>query len=182
MSSLTIALEQLAAIKAGAERAFRTVDYDWAGGASLKGMFVYPGFTHGIANIDALVDFLDRSLVDYSIPSTEVTAACKPGPLNLTNEGAVAALLKSALTETGDADAVAYAPAIPLFVEMSASSETMLSFMELGLSRITARLLQDRAVHRDPDTPPARRWIDCHSSLVEQLLTAYRREIVVATG
>src|SRR5215207_4609614 len=92
MSSLASALEQLTTTKAGFERVFRMIDYDWADGTPLKGMFVYPGFTHGVADIDALVDFLDRSLFDYCVPRTEVAAVFKPGSLILVDEDAVAAL------------------------------------------------------------------------------------------
>jgi hypothetical protein len=72
MQTLSEALEELAATHNGFERVFRTIEFDWSEGKPLKGMFVYPGFDHAQVNIDALVDFLDRCLVDYCIPRTEV--------------------------------------------------------------------------------------------------------------
>jgi hypothetical protein len=86
LDTLAKALENLAATSAGFERVIRTVEFDWSDGAPSVGRFVYPGFVHGAPNIDALVDFLDRSLVQYCIPRSEVNDLCDPAKLGSTPE------------------------------------------------------------------------------------------------
>jgi hypothetical protein len=78
MATLAEALEQLAATPAGFEHVFKTVEFDWSEGAPLKGVFAYPSFNYTQVDVDAVVDFLDRCLVDYCIPRTEVAAVCPP--------------------------------------------------------------------------------------------------------
>lgn len=59
--------------------------------------------------------------------------------------GCYNSVLRQVLVEIGEHRAATHIPAIPLFLEVGASSETMLSLIDLGLSRISARLLQQRA-------------------------------------
>lgn len=68
-------------------------------------------------------------------------------------------VLRQVLMETGNANAAAHIPAIPLFLEVGASSGTMLSLIDLGLSRISARLLQSRAADYDMDADTALAWL-----------------------
>jgi hypothetical protein len=78
LPTLAEALDQLAATSAGFDRVFRTIDYAWTEGAPLRGKFVYPAFTAGAVDVDAVVDFLDRCLVDYCIPRSEIAALSPP--------------------------------------------------------------------------------------------------------
>jgi len=73
-------------------------------------------------------------------------------------------------------------PAIPLYLEMGASSETMLSFMELGLSRITAKLLLDSAADRFMSSADALRWLRFRRSTWERLPAACQREVLAVVG
>ena len=69
------------------------------------------------------------------------------------------AVLKLVLNEIGQPDLIEHVAAIPLYLEMGASSGTMLSFMEMGLSRITGRLLQDQAADRFMGVSAAQQWL-----------------------
>lgn len=73
--------------------------------------------------------------------------------------GCYNALLRHVLLELGHTREATHIPPIPLFLELGASSETMLSFIDLGLSRIAARLLQTRAANFTMDRTTAERWI-----------------------
>jgi hypothetical protein len=73
--------------------------------------------------------------------------------------GCYNAVLRQVLVETGDERSAKHIPAIPLFLEVGASSVTMLSFIDLGLSRISARLLQQRAANYAMDRDTALAWI-----------------------
>lgn len=68
-------------------------------------------------------------------------------------------VLRQVLLETGHIREAEHIPAIPLFLEVGASSTTMLSFINLGLSRITARLLQSRAASYQMDLETALAWL-----------------------
>jgi hypothetical protein len=69
------------------------------------------------------------------------------------------AILQQALEDSGHADIVAHLPALPLYLELGASSRTMISFLQLGLSRISARKLTDKTVDRDMEKSNAVRWL-----------------------
>ncbi len=73
--------------------------------------------------------------------------------------GCYNAVLRQVLLELGHTREAAHIPPIPLFLEVGASSVTMLSFIDLGLSRISARLLQTRAANFSMDRATAERWI-----------------------
>lgn len=67
--------------------------------------------------------------------------------------------LRRVLHDMGNQAAAERIPAIPLFLEMGASSKTMVSFIELGLSRISADLLQRASSNYDMDLERARNWL-----------------------
>jgi hypothetical protein len=68
-------------------------------------------------------------------------------------------LLALAYQEEGIVDGVATIQSIPLFLELGASDRTMISFMELGVSRATAVELARRVRKRDMDPGEALRWL-----------------------
>ncbi|MBA4087554.1 MAG: hypothetical protein C0491_07105 [Novosphingobium sp.] len=73
--------------------------------------------------------------------------------------GCYNSVLREVLLQIGEHRAAAHIPAIPLFLEVGASSETMLSLIDLGLSRISARLLQQRAANYSMDRETALAWL-----------------------
>lgn len=73
--------------------------------------------------------------------------------------GCYNSVLRQVLLETGNSRAAEHIPPIPLFLEVGASSGTMLSFIDLGLSRISARLLQSRAADFDMNRDTALAWL-----------------------
>lgn len=73
-------------------------------------------------------------------------------------------------------------PAIPLYLEMGASSETMLSFMDLGLSRITANLLLSSASDQFMDSVRAKEWLRMRPAVVQRLPAACMREVTELLG
>lgn len=52
-------------------------------------------------------------------------------------------ILIAALIKTNNEDLISTIPNIPLYLELGASAETMINFMELGLSRTTSKVLLD---------------------------------------
>ncbi|MBN2971773.1 DEAD/DEAH box helicase [Roseomonas aeriglobus] len=68
-------------------------------------------------------------------------------------------VLRQVLIELGETHAATHIPAIPLFLEVGASSGTMLTFIDLGLSRISARLLQSKATNYDMNPEQALDWL-----------------------
>jgi len=67
-------------------------------------------------------------------------------------------LLARALTEKGHGYLVARIAPIPMYLEVGASSKTMISFIGLGLSRISARRLSEKAVHQNMEPAEAKAW------------------------
>jgi hypothetical protein len=67
-------------------------------------------------------------------------------------------LLARALTGKGYGHLVARIVPIPMYLEVGASSKTMISFIGLGLSRISARRLSEKAVHQNMDPAEAKAW------------------------
>jgi hypothetical protein len=92
------------------------------------------------------------------------------------------AVLKFVFNEINRSDLVEHIPAIPLYLEMGASSVTMLSFMEMGLSRITGRLLQDQAADSFMNVSNAQRWLGRNSRALDRLPAACRREVGALAG
>jgi hypothetical protein len=69
------------------------------------------------------------------------------------------AVLQFALEESENAEFVASIPAIPVYLEVGACTPTMMSFMELGISRYTAAKLHLRPARFDLSAQGAREWL-----------------------
>ncbi len=68
-------------------------------------------------------------------------------------------LLEYALRACGMERFASSIPALPLFLEVGASSRTMISLMSLGLSRVTASRLADETLEQDLEPSAARQWL-----------------------
>ena len=68
-------------------------------------------------------------------------------------------LLKLALIQMGHEEKTERIPAIPLYLELGACSDTMVSLIGLGLSRITASILADKSVNKDMDRSGVVNWL-----------------------
>ena len=68
-------------------------------------------------------------------------------------------LLQYALHQTGNGNLVSRIPSIPLYLELGASSGTMVSLIGLGLSRTTSGILAEKAVNKEMDTHSAEAWL-----------------------
>jgi len=68
-------------------------------------------------------------------------------------------LLVVALQRTGFEEFVSTIPDIPLFLEMGASSGSMINLMGLGLSRTTAEELNDYVTDKDMSVSQAKDWL-----------------------
>jgi superfamily II DNA/RNA helicase len=73
--------------------------------------------------------------------------------------GCYSNLLVYALENGGLSDLVSSIPALPLYLEVGASDKTMISFISLGLSRVTAMKLNEQAARKDMDLSAAREWL-----------------------
>lgn len=73
--------------------------------------------------------------------------------------GCYNALLIHALKETSNQDLVASIPSIPVYLEVGASDRTMISFIALGLSRVTAMKLNEASLRKDLDEAGALQWL-----------------------
>jgi hypothetical protein len=73
--------------------------------------------------------------------------------------GCYNALLAHALLSAGYSDVVSSIPALPLYLEIGASDKTMISFIALGLSRVTAMKLNELSARKDLDVPGALEWL-----------------------
>lgn len=68
-------------------------------------------------------------------------------------------LLVHALESAGLYDLVSSIPSLPLFLEVGACDKTMISFISLGLSRVTATKLNEISARKDFDPAEARGWL-----------------------
>lgn len=68
-------------------------------------------------------------------------------------------LLVHALTASGMASLATSIPSLPLYLEVGASDKTMISFISLGLSRVTAMKLNDLSARKDLDIAGALQWL-----------------------
>lgn len=68
-------------------------------------------------------------------------------------------LLDHALRQCGMEKFTTSIPALPLFLEVGASSRTMISLMSLGLSRVTASRLAEETLNKDLELGAARQWL-----------------------
>ena len=50
-------------------------------------------------------------------------------------------------------------PPLPLYLEVGASDQTMISFLNLGLSRVTAAILNDASADKGMTVSEARDWL-----------------------
>ena len=73
--------------------------------------------------------------------------------------GCYSALLVYALESAGLVDMVSSIPSLPLYLEIGASDKTMISFISLGLSRVTAMKLNELSARKDLDTAGALQWL-----------------------
>jgi hypothetical protein len=69
------------------------------------------------------------------------------------------AILAYALMEVGLGDTVRSIPAVQVFLELGASDRTMVSLMELGLSRVVAFRLNEISSNKNMDMEEARHWL-----------------------
>ncbi|PZQ11848.1 MAG: hypothetical protein DI565_16795 [Ancylobacter novellus] len=86
--------------------------------------------------------------------------------------------LRRVLQDMGKHAAAERIPAIPLFLEVGASSKTMVSFIELGLSRISSSLLQKSASNYDMDPERAKDWLRRNDPTALDLPAACVREVL----
>lgn len=68
-------------------------------------------------------------------------------------------LLAFALRSADHADIASSIPSLPLYLELGASDKTMISFISLGLSRVTAMKLNELSARKDLDVAEALRWL-----------------------
>lgn len=68
-------------------------------------------------------------------------------------------VLKAALNATGHTTYVARIPALTLYLELGAASQTMIQFVGMGLSRHTASKLASLTINRDMDYAAARNFL-----------------------
>ncbi|OHV69425.1 hypothetical protein LCM4577_22825 [Mesorhizobium sp. LCM 4577] len=73
--------------------------------------------------------------------------------------GCYTAVLREALIASGHGSHVAKIPALTLYLELGAASQTMIQFISLGLSRHTANLLSGLTINRDMDIGAARSFL-----------------------
>jgi hypothetical protein len=73
--------------------------------------------------------------------------------------GCYSALLVYALDSAGLVDMVSSIPSLPLYLEVGASDKTMISFISLGLSRVTAMKLNEMSARKDLDSAGALQWL-----------------------
>lgn len=68
-------------------------------------------------------------------------------------------LLAEALEQTGHSELRTRIPGIALFLELGASSRTMVNLLGLGLSRTAAGIVTERAINKDMTRPEAELWL-----------------------
>lgn len=68
-------------------------------------------------------------------------------------------LLVHALQSAGMPELVSSIPSLPLYLEVGASDKTMISFIALGLSRVTAMKLNEMSARKDLDVAGALQWL-----------------------
>lgn len=68
-------------------------------------------------------------------------------------------LLKLALSEAKQEEWIERVPSIPLYLELGACSDTMVNLIGIGLSRITAGIIAERAVNKEMGRPEVLDWL-----------------------
>lgn len=69
------------------------------------------------------------------------------------------AVLIQTFEEINAPDLVKSVPPVPLYLEVGASDRSMISFMGLGLSRVTAAILNDATANKAMTIAEARTWL-----------------------
>ena len=69
------------------------------------------------------------------------------------------AVLANVLTSTGHSEYLSSLSALPAYLEVGASDQTMISFISLGLSRMAARMLTDSTINKEMAPSEALRWL-----------------------
>ncbi len=86
-------------------------------------------------------------------------------------------LLAEALRQTGYEERIDSIPAIPLFLEIGASSNTMVSLIGLGFSRTAAGILASRTENRDMTIPEVEQWLSSQNWESSGISSIVLREI-----
>lgn len=86
-------------------------------------------------------------------------------------------VLEAALVKCGHGGSVKSIPALPFYLEMGASTVTMMSFIGIGLSRFTSTRLQKLARREDMSQSEARNWIARQNIQSLDIPVASAREI-----
>lgn len=73
--------------------------------------------------------------------------------------GCYNALLVYALDNAGLVELASSIPSLPLYLEIGASDKTMISFISLGLSRVSAMKLNELSARKDLDSASALQWL-----------------------
>lgn len=73
--------------------------------------------------------------------------------------GCYSVLLVHALEKGNMPELISGVPSLALYLEVGASDKTMISFIALGLSRVTAMKLNDLSARKDLDTAAALQWL-----------------------
>ena len=97
--------------------------------------------------------------------------------------GCYTAVLKQALIDTGHPDHVRKVPALTLYLELGACSQTMIQLMNFGLSRHTSSKLAGFTINRDMDSHAAKSYLRRLNPDTLSLSPFLRRELtrVLAT-
>lgn len=93
-------------------------------------------------------------------------------------------LLTYALDKAGLIDLASSIPSLPLYLEIGASDKTMISFISLGLSRVTAMKLNALSARKDLDVSGALHWLrtrPLESFGLSPLLLSEVKEILLIT-
>jgi hypothetical protein len=69
-------------------------------------------------------------------------------------------LLSFALQASNQENLIEQIPPLPLFLELGASSQTMVSLISIGLSRTTAGILSELAPRQSMDRPQVLQWLE----------------------
>jgi len=91
--------------------------------------------------------------------------------------GCYISLLVYALEKAGFDDFVTTIPSVPLYLEIGASDKTMISFISLGLSRVSAMKLNELSLRKDLDEKEALAWLRTRSPDVLGLSPLLQKEV-----
>jgi superfamily II DNA/RNA helicase len=86
-------------------------------------------------------------------------------------------LLKEALKQTGHEELIESIPPISLFLEIGASSYTMINLVGLGLSRTAASIIAARADNENMSMPEVEEWLSSHNWEAISVSSIILREI-----